>query len=234
MNTKIVGTLAIATLIAMAVFVGTAAANGGGDIYGNASWRVLGERHNFTTTDNLFGGGDFGDYSDTHGDPPCPYGCGGRIYVVEHRETWTNGTELEDVSGGNETVPWGNLFSEMAWPTSKIYHFYTLSKCRGCTPEEPDEGKPQVRFCEGAHSNLGVILHHEVDYELYSTVRNIKRKKSGVNTCSPNLERLSAFIINPLPDQAMLPSDLSPSPLQRQVTHHPHPARSQLVHPLRS
>ena len=26
---------------------------------------------------------------------------------------------------------------------------------RGCIPEEPDEGKPQVRFGEGAHSNLG-------------------------------------------------------------------------------
>ena len=23
--------------------------------------------------------------------------------------------------------------------------------------EEPDEGKPHVRFCEGAHSNLGAI-----------------------------------------------------------------------------
>ena len=31
----------------------------------------------------------------------------------------------------------------------------TLRERRGCTPEEPDEGKPQVRFCEGAHSNLG-------------------------------------------------------------------------------
>ena len=40
-------------------------------------------------------------------------------------------------------------------PKSKIYHFYTLSKRRGCTSKEPDEGKPQVRFCEGAHSNLG-------------------------------------------------------------------------------
>jgi hypothetical protein len=29
------------------------------------------------------------------------------------------------------------------------------NKRRGCTPEEPDEGKLQVRFCEGAHSNLG-------------------------------------------------------------------------------
>jgi RNA-directed DNA polymerase len=40
-------------------------------------------------------------------------------------------------------------------PLPKINHFYALSKRRGCTPEEPDEGKPQVRFCEGAHSNLG-------------------------------------------------------------------------------
>jgi len=31
----------------------------------------------------------------------------------------------------------------------------TLRERRGCTPEEPDEGKPQVRFCERAHSNLG-------------------------------------------------------------------------------
>jgi len=41
-------------------------------------------------------------------------------------------------------------------PKPKIYHFYALSKQnRGCTPEEPDEGKLQVRFCEGAHSNRG-------------------------------------------------------------------------------
>jgi hypothetical protein len=31
----------------------------------------------------------------------------------------------------------------------------TLRERRGCTPEEPDEGKLQVRFCEGAHSYLG-------------------------------------------------------------------------------
>jgi hypothetical protein len=42
-------------------------------------------------------------------------------------------------------------------PKPKIYHFYTLSKRRGCIPEEPDEGKPQVRFCEGAHSSLRAI-----------------------------------------------------------------------------
>jgi len=41
-------------------------------------------------------------------------------------------------------------------PKPKIYHStYTLYKHRGCVPEEPDEGKPQVRFCEGAHSTLG-------------------------------------------------------------------------------
>ena len=31
----------------------------------------------------------------------------------------------------------------------------TLRERRGCTPEEPDEGTPQVLFCEGAHSDLG-------------------------------------------------------------------------------
>jgi len=40
-------------------------------------------------------------------------------------------------------------------PKPKIYHFYALSKRRGCTPEEPDEGNPHVRFCEGVHSHLG-------------------------------------------------------------------------------
>jgi hypothetical protein len=40
-------------------------------------------------------------------------------------------------------------------PKPKIYHSYTLFKRRGCIPEEPDEGKPQVRFCEGAHGNPG-------------------------------------------------------------------------------
>jgi len=41
-------------------------------------------------------------------------------------------------------------------PKPKIYHrTYTLFNRRGCASEEPDEGKPQVRFCEGAHSYLG-------------------------------------------------------------------------------
>jgi hypothetical protein len=33
--------------------------------------------------------------------------------------------------------------------------FITLRERRGYIPEEPDEGKPQVLFCEGAHSYLG-------------------------------------------------------------------------------
>ena len=53
---------------------------------------------------------------------------------------------------------WGQFNQFLArnpLPRPKIYHFYALSKRRGCTPEEPDEGKPHVRFCEGAHSHLG-------------------------------------------------------------------------------
>jgi group II intron reverse transcriptase/maturase len=35
-------------------------------------------------------------------------------------------------------------------PLPKIYHLtYTLSSYRGCVSEEPCEGKPQARFCEG-------------------------------------------------------------------------------------
>ncbi len=33
----------------------------------------------------------------------------------------------------------------------------TLKANRGCASEEPDEGNLHVRFCEGAHSNLGAI-----------------------------------------------------------------------------
>ena len=34
-------------------------------------------------------------------------------------------------------------------------HFYARSKRRGSAPEESDEGKPQILFCVGAHSNPG-------------------------------------------------------------------------------
>jgi hypothetical protein len=39
---------------------------------------------------------------------------------------------------------------------SKNSKSYTKTH-RGCASEEPDEGNLQVRFCEGAHSNLGAI-----------------------------------------------------------------------------
>ena len=77
--------------------------------------------HNFTINDNLYGHGDFGDYS--YDTDPCPEGCGGLIYVVDHRDTWTNGTNLIDISGGFETVGYrvpileeNNSFYIMAWP----------------------------------------------------------------------------------------------------------------------
>jgi hypothetical protein len=128
MKTKMIGTLAIAGLIAMAVFVGTAAADGGADICGSRFYGYFEERHDFTTTNNLYGHGDFGDYSYTYGgNQPCPDGCGGRVYVVEHKETWTNGTPLIDVSSdGYETLPWSNSFFEMAWPTPLTAGTYDL------------------------------------------------------------------------------------------------------------
>jgi uncharacterized repeat protein (TIGR01451 family)/fimbrial isopeptide formation D2 family protein len=70
---------------------------------------------NFKTTDYLYAGGCFGYRSDKS-KPSCPDGCGGRIYVVNHQETWTNGDLLEDVSGGFETLSWnGSCFYTLAW-----------------------------------------------------------------------------------------------------------------------
>ncbi len=129
METKMIGTLAIAGLIAMAVFAGTAAANGGADLYGSRYLWDTEHRHNFETTDNLYAHGDFGDYSYTYNDPPCPapVGCGGRIYVVEHQDTWTNGDPLNDNSStGYETVAWGNSFFDMAWPKNLTPGTYDL------------------------------------------------------------------------------------------------------------
>jgi len=105
----------IAGLMVMAAFAGTAAADGGADIFGSRyNWDYVYNQHDFKTTDDLYGLGDFGDYSVTY-DPPRQYG--GRIYVVEHKEIWSNGDPLHDVSGGNETVAWGNSFFDLAWPT---------------------------------------------------------------------------------------------------------------------
>ncbi|MCW3142091.1 MAG: hypothetical protein N2V72_08000 [Methanophagales archaeon] len=44
---------------------------------------------------------------------------------------------------------------------SKIYHStYTLFKGGEYASEEPDEGRHQVRFCEGVHSNLGATRYN--------------------------------------------------------------------------
>jgi len=118
MKKKTIETFVIASLIIMSIFVGTAAADNGADLYTSRHYGLYEMQHYFTTTDDLYAWGDFGDYSYTFGNPPCPDGCGGRIYVVEHRDTWVNGTELVDVSSdGFETVTWDNDFYHMAWPT---------------------------------------------------------------------------------------------------------------------
>lgn len=47
-------------------------------------------------------------------------------YVVDHKETWVNGTILTDVSGGYETLSWSNSFFEMAWPKNLTPGTYDL------------------------------------------------------------------------------------------------------------
>jgi len=50
------------------------------------------------------------------------------------------------------------FFSFNPLPKPKIYPLtYTLFKRRGYASEEPGEGKPQIWFCEGTHSNPGAI-----------------------------------------------------------------------------
>ncbi len=117
--------MAIAGLIVMAVFAGTAAANGVATIYGSRFFGDFEQRHDFTTTNNLYGWGYFGFYSDP-GDY-CPTGCGGRIYVVEHQETWANGdTLIDNSSTGYETLSWTSGYFEMAWPTPLAPGTYDL------------------------------------------------------------------------------------------------------------
>jgi hypothetical protein len=114
----------IAGLIVMAVFAGTAAADGPADIFGSHYWESEYNQHDFKTTDDLYGLGDFGDYSVTY-DPPRQYG--GRIYVVEHQEMWSNGDPLNDVSSdGYETVAWDNSFFDLVWPTPLTPGTYDL------------------------------------------------------------------------------------------------------------
>lgn len=126
LNRRVIGTLMIAGLIVMAVFAGTAAANGVAHIYGSRYNWDYEQQPNFETTDNLYAHGCFGFYSDPPGNP-CPDGCGGRVYVVKHKETWTNGDPLNDVSSdGYETIAWDNSFFDLIWPTPLTPGTYDL------------------------------------------------------------------------------------------------------------
>ncbi len=108
MKTKMIGILAIAGLIAMAVFAGTAAANGVPWIKAH-NWDHV-YVHEFVTTEDVLADCFFG-FRETEGTPA-------RIYVVEYKDTWNVGDELVDVSGGFETVScnaYGTIY-KLVWP----------------------------------------------------------------------------------------------------------------------
>ena len=58
----------------------------------------------FSTTNNVYAWGFLGHESQPNTTLCGPAGCGGRVYVVNHSDTWTNGTLLNDTSGGYEIV----------------------------------------------------------------------------------------------------------------------------------
>ncbi|RLG30734.1 hypothetical protein DRO03_03445, partial [Methanosarcinales archaeon] len=103
------GFVLIAGLIAMVVLVGTAVASDKPATISANNKETMEKLHNFKICDNLWAHCGFGVYSYTSGNPPCPVGCGGRIYVVNHQETWANGDILKDVRGDNEYDP-------ICWP----------------------------------------------------------------------------------------------------------------------
>ena len=97
--------------ILMALLAGTAAADGPAWINGSKVSGSYDPEHNFTTADYVYAFGYLGNYSESTQ-------AGGSVYVVEHNDTWSNGTLLEDVTGDSETVGWrednGN-FSLLIW-----------------------------------------------------------------------------------------------------------------------
>jgi hypothetical protein len=128
MKTKMIGTLAIAGLIAMAVFVGTAAADGNAYIIAS---RTTSYNYDtiFSTTDDVYAWGFLG-YESGVGDD------GGRVYIVNYSATWTNGDVLNDVSAGYEIAHWGyvGLFDGiLAWPTPLEPGKYNLILDLNCT-----------------------------------------------------------------------------------------------------
>ncbi len=118
--------------------MGPAAAEGNANIFASTS-----TSHNyiidFVTTDNVQGWGFIGDESDPTS-PLCgPTGCGGMVYVVNHRDTWTNGTLLNDISGGYEIVHWvggpsrGYFDDILTWPKKLTPGEYDLILDLNCT-----------------------------------------------------------------------------------------------------
>jgi len=82
--------------------------------------------------------------------------CGGKGLTVEPLGPGHIFRTQMRVKGGNKNVL--TTYPEKGW---------------GGSSEEPDEGNLHVRFCEGAHSNLGAITpKQEVCYESYLTSQN--------------------------------------------------------------
>jgi len=87
----------------MAVFVGTAAANGVPHIWATDEFGV--SQHTFNTTDDVYAYGNFGCW-----DYPLD---SARVYVVLYKDNWSEGDVLGDVSEDNyETVVYFSFFTE--------------------------------------------------------------------------------------------------------------------------
>ena len=126
----------------MAVFVGTAAADGKASIVSShTDYKIHDYNSIFDTTDNVYACGFLGHESGPNAGLCGQAGCGGRIYIVNHRDTWPNGTLLEDVSGGYETVTWFGGYDDgcfgyddiLAWPADLTPGRYQLILDLNCT-----------------------------------------------------------------------------------------------------
>jgi len=129
MKRKTIAIFVIAGLIAMVVLVGTAAADGNANIFASRTAPTLLPSIDIILSRLILFWGYLGDESEWYGEE------GGRVYVVAHQDTWTNGTPLVDVSGGNETLPWvasGHFFI-LAWPTPLTAGEYDLILDLNCT-----------------------------------------------------------------------------------------------------